>query len=68
MHRASDMKGEPMGDIGDICDFCESEERDCMMCEIGNPCLNCADYDKANDLCKSNGGCAAPERRTDDKG
>lgn len=57
-----------MGDIGDICDFCESEERDCMMCEIGNPCLNCADYDKANDLCKSNGGCAAPERRTDDKG
>ena len=54
-----------MTNIGDICDYCFDEERDCKMCSLGNPCLNCEDYDKVNDTCKSNGGCA-PERRTDE--
>ena len=54
-----------MADIGDICDFCQDEERDCMMCPLGNPCLNCEDYNKVNGICMSNGGCA-PERRTDE--
>ena len=53
-----------MTDIGDICDFCQDEECDCMMCPPGNPCLNCADYDKVKGICKSNGGCAQ-ERRTE---
>ena len=54
-----------MTDIGDICDFCQEEERNCLMCPLGNPCLNCEDYDKVNGICMSNGGCA-PERRTDE--
>ena len=60
-------KGEQMTDIGDICDFCIDGGRDCMMCPLGNPCLNCEDYDKVNGICMSNGGCA-PERRTDGQG
>ena len=53
-----------MSDIGDICDCCPDGEHDCMRCSLGNPCLNCEDYDVMNGLCKSDGGCA-PERRTD---
>jgi hypothetical protein len=52
-----------MADIGNICVFCMSDERDCIMCPLGNPCLGCEDYDQINDVCKSNGGCA-PERKT----
>jgi len=48
-----------------VCDFCISDECDCIMCKLGNPCLGCEDYDQINDVCKSNGGCA-PERRTDE--
>jgi len=48
-----------MVDIGDICDYCLDEERDCIMCQLGNPCLGCEDYDQINDVCKSNGGCAS---------
>lgn len=43
-------------DIGDNCDYCE--ERNCKDCRFGNPCLGCIDYDRENDTCKSNGGCA----------
>lgn len=50
-----------MVDIGDICDYCPMN--DCIMCELGNPCLGCEDYDQINHVCKSNGGCA-PERKT----
>lgn len=53
-----------MTNIGDVCDYCLDEERDCKMCSLGNPCLNCEDYDNVSDTCKSNGGCA-PERITD---
>lgn len=54
-----------MSDIGQLCFQCaDLGDDDCMMCPLGNPCLNCEDYDKVNGLCKSNGGCA-PERRTD---
>lgn len=47
-----------------VCDFCISDERECIMCQLGNPCLGCEDYDQTNHVCKSNGGCA-PERRTE---
>ena len=55
-----------------VCDFCMSDERDCIMCRVGNPCLGCEDYDQINHTCKSNGGCIpefAPrtERETNGK-
>ena len=54
-----------MADIGQLCFQCaDLGDDDCKMCPLGNPCLNCEDYDKVNGLCKSNGGCA-PERRID---
>lgn len=41
------------------CDMCrEWGECDCKFCSIGNPCLDCDDYDAENDECKSHGGCA----------
>lgn len=47
------------------CDICEEMGcKDCMNCPLGNPCLDCQDYDREKDICKSNGGCA--ERRQDD--
>ena len=57
-----------MADIGDICAFCQDEERNCIMCSLGNPCLGCEDYTEINHVyvCMSNGGCAL-ERRTDGK-
>ena len=59
------MKGDPMADIGQLCFQCaDLGDDDCKMCPLGNPCLNCEDYDKVNDICKSNGGCAQ-ERRTE---
>jgi len=62
-------KGELMADVGDICDYCLDEDRDCIICPLGNPCLGCEDYDQINHVCKSNGGCAplSPERRTDER-
>lgn len=54
-----------MADIGQLCFQCaDLGDEDCKMCPLGNPCLNCEDYDNVNGICKSNGGCA-PERRTD---
>ena len=56
-----------MADIGNICEFCMEEERDCKMCTLGNPCLGCEDYDIENG-CKSNGACyEITERRIDDE-
>lgn len=52
-----------MSDIGDVCDFCEDEERDCRMCPLGNPCLGCEDYDSRSGICKSNGGCGADRQK-----
>lgn len=44
------------------CEICEEmESSDCKYCSLGNPCLNCEDYDVENDTCKSNGGCAEGE-------
>ena len=58
------QKGEPMADIGQLCFQCaDLGDEDCKMCPLGNPCLNCEDYDKVNGICMSNGGCA-PERKT----
>ena len=40
------------------CDICEEMGcKDCMHCELGNPCLDCDDYDERTDKCTSNGGC-----------
>ena len=36
-----------------VCDFCMSDECDCIMCQLGNPCLGCEDYDQINNVCKS---------------
>ena len=42
------------------CDICEEMGcKDCMHCELGNPCLNCKDYNEQADICTSNGGCGA---------
>ena len=41
------------------CDVCEEMGcKDCINCPQGNPCIDCDDYDRQNDRCKSNGGCA----------
>ena len=46
----------------DVCEICEEVgERDCYHCDLGNPCIKCADYDEKNDTCKSDGGCGKPE-------
>lgn len=40
------------------CEICqEMGNYDCQFCGLGNPCLDCEDYDIKNDMCKSNGGC-----------
>ena len=41
--------------MGNVCDWCE--DRDCMYCSWGNPCLGCEDWDTEHQLCLSNGGC-----------
>ena len=42
-----------------ICEICkEYRGNDCKYCQLGNPCLGCADYDIENDACKSEGTCA----------
>ena len=42
-----------------ICEICkEYHGNDCKYCQLGNPCLGCADYDIENDTCKSEGACA----------
>lgn len=39
------------------CEICvEMGCTDCVNCYLGNPCLNCEDYDGQNDVCKSSGG------------
>ena len=31
-------------DIGDLCDLCEEYgDHDCKRCNLGNPCIDCAD-------------------------
>ena len=40
-----------------VCDICE--DRLCIDCTFGNPCLGCPDYDRTKDECKSNGACAS---------
>ena len=65
------IEGEPMIAKRTLCDFCMSDECDCIMCKLGNPCLSCEDYVLINHVyvCMSNGGCAplSPERRTDER-
>jgi len=42
----------------DRCDICINNNlNNCKYCDLGNPCLNCEDYDIENDKCKSNGAC-----------
>lgn len=47
-------------DISDICEYlCENiANMDCINCYLGNPCINCVDYDIKTHKCISNGGCA----------
>lgn len=49
-------------DIGDLCELCEEfGDHDCKLCNFGNPCIGCNDYDIVNDYCKSHGACAYPD-------
>lgn len=49
-------------DIGDLCELCEEfGDHDCKLCNFGNPCIGCNDYDIVNDYCKSHGACADPD-------
>lgn len=51
-----------------VCDVCEEmDEPDCRLCPLGNPCLDCMDYDKENDVCKSNGACAGSGEEPDQR-
>ena len=44
-----------------ICEICkEYRGNDCKCCQLGNPCLGCADYDIDNDMC----GCRNKKVRT----
>ena len=46
------------------CEICqEMGAYDCKYYSLGNPCLDCPDYDDENDTCKSNGGCADEEQK-----
>lgn len=47
-------------DISYLCEICV--ENECLLCELGNPCLGCGDYDKENNKCLSNGGCAGTDK------
>ena len=49
-------------DIGDLCDLCEEYgDHDCKRCNLGNPCIDCADYDMETDTCTSKGACGDPK-------
>ena len=40
------------------CDICEEMGiNDCRLCYLGNPCIECKDYDADEDKCTSNGAC-----------
>ena len=39
----------------------------CKDCKFGNPCLDCPDYDRTKDDCKSNGACALTGEEKMDK-
>lgn len=40
------------------CEICEEMGvNDCKYCYLGNPCLNCDDYEQEHDTCMSLGGC-----------
>lgn len=42
----------------DTCELCkEYGVHDCKRCNLGNPCIDCADYDMWNDTCTSEGAC-----------
>ena len=40
------------------CEKCEEYgDLDCKHCYLGNPCIDCTDYDPVNDTCTSKGAC-----------
>lgn len=43
--------------------LCENCPFDCRYCPLGNPCIDCADYDLENDTCTSNGACGDPDKK-----
>lgn len=48
--------------MNNICELCkEYGDCGCKRCNLGNPCIGCADYDETHDLCKSNGACGDPD-------
>ena len=48
----------------DTCELCrEYGDHDCKRCNLGNPCIGCADYDMWNDTCRSKGACGDPDKK-----
>ncbi len=48
----------------DTCELCkEYGVQDCKRCHLGNPYIDCEDYDRVNDTCKSNGACQDPANK-----
>lgn len=48
----------------DTCELCEEYgDHDCKRCNLGNPCIDCDDYDMWNDTCKSNGACGDSDKK-----
>jgi hypothetical protein len=55
-------------DIGDLCDLCEEYGgHDCKRCKLGNPCIDCADYDMETDTCTSKGACGDPDKEVQEE-
>ena len=50
-------------DIGDLCEECEEcGDHDCKRCNLGNPCIDCDDYDMETGTCTSEGACGDPNK------
>ena len=46
------------GDELNQCEICiEMGQDDCENCYLGNPCIECDDYDEVKHTCKSDGAC-----------
>lgn len=53
----------------DTCELCYEYDLGCndrcKYCALGNPCIDCEDYDRVNDTCTSEGACGDLNKHTD---
>lgn len=51
----------------DTCELCYElgiiDKNSCKYCALGNPCIDCADYDIENDTCTSEGACGDSDKK-----